>query len=228
MTSGSQFLWVIYPYLIVIIFLLGLYYRYQTDQFGWTAKSSEILEKKMLRWGSISFHIGIMFVLFGHIGGLLVPKSWLEAVGVTDHLYHLAAISMGSVAGILTLIGCLILVYRRVMNPRIRKTSSFGDMLSIILLTLIVVIGMSATLFNATGSTDFDYRETISPWIRGVLTFTPDGSLMNDVPFIFKIHVMLGLALFAVFPFTRLVHMLSMPIKYINRSYVLYRKRSKR
>lgn len=225
MTSGSQFLWVIYPYLIVIIFLLGLYYRYQTDQFGWTAKSSEILEKKMLRWGSISFHIGIMFVLFGHIGGLLVPKSWLEAVGVTDHLYHLAAISMGSVAGILTLIGCLILVYRRIMNPRIRKTSSFGDMLSIILLTLIVVIGMSATLFNATGSTDFDYRETISPWIRGVLTFRPDGSLMNDVPFIFKIHVMLGLALFAVFPFTRLVHMLSMPIKYIKRSYVLYRKR---
>ena len=225
MTSVSQFLWVIYPYLIVIIFLLGLYYRYQTDQFGWTAKSSEILEKKMLRWGSISFHIGIMFVLFGHIGGLLVPKSWLEAVGVTDHLYHIAAISMGSVAGILTLIGCLILVYRRIMNPRIRKTSSFGDMLSIILLTLIVVIGMSATLFNATGSTDFDYRETISPWIRGVLTFTPDGSLMNDVPFIFKIHVMLGLALFAVFPFTRLVHMLSMPIKYIKRSYVLYRKR---
>ncbi|MNP25303.1 Nitrate reductase-like protein NarX [compost metagenome] len=98
-------------------------------------------------------------------------------------------------------------------------------MLSIILLTLIVVVGMSATLFNASGNTDFDYRETISPWIRGVLTFTPDGTLMSEVPVIFKIHVMLGFALFAVFPFTRLVHMLSMPIQYLKRSYVVYRKR---
>jgi nitrate reductase gamma subunit len=225
MTSGSQFVWVIYPYLILIIFLVGLYYRYQTDQFGWTAKSSEILEKKMLRWGSISFHIGIMLVLFGHVGGLLIPKAWLEWIGISDHFYHTMAISVGGVAGILTLVGCLILLYRRISNPRIRKTSSFGDMLSIIMLTLIVVVGMSATIFNASGRAVFDYRETISPWIRGVLTFTPDGTLMSDVPIIFKIHVMLGLALFAVFPFTRLVHMLSIPIKYLGRSYVVYRKR---
>ncbi|MHA0855430.1 respiratory nitrate reductase subunit gamma [Paenibacillus sp. CMAA1364] len=225
MSSGSQFIWVIYPYLIVVIFLIGLYYRYQTDQFGWTAKSSEILEKKLLRSGSILFHVGIMLVLFGHIGGLLIPKAWLIAIGISDHLYHLMAIYVGGFAGVLTLAGCLILLYRRLSNPRVRKTSSFGDMLSIILLTVIIVVGMGATLFNATSHTDFDYRETISPWIRGVLTFTPDGNLMSDVPLIFKIHVMLGLALFAVFPFTRLVHMLSMPIQYLRRSYVVYRKR---
>lgn len=225
MTLGIQFLWVIYPYLILVIFLIGLYYRYQTDQFGWTAKSSELLEKKKLRWGSNLFHIGIMLVLFGHVGGLLIPKAWLVGIGVSDHLYHTVAISLGSFAGILTLVGCLILLYRRLTDPRIRKTSSFGDMLSIILLTMIVVIGMAATLFNTTASSDFDYRETISPWIRGVLTFTPDGMLMAEVPIIFKIHVLLGLALFAVFPFTRLVHMLSMPITYLRRSYVLYRKR---
>ncbi|AOZ91345.1 respiratory nitrate reductase subunit gamma [Paenibacillus crassostreae] len=226
MSSGSQLLWVIYPYIIVIIFLLGLYYRYQTDQFGWTAKSSEILEKKKLRWGSLLFHIGIMLVLFGHIGGLLIPKSWLAAIGVSDHFYHIMAVGAGGFAGVLTLAGCLILLYRRISDPRIRKTSSFGDMLSIIMLTTIVVVGMGATIFNAAGHTDFDYRETISPWIRGVLTFTPDGNLMKDVPIIFKIHVMLGFALFAVFPFTRLVHMLSMPIQYLKRTYVLYRKRS--
>lgn len=225
MTSGIQLLWVIYPYIILVIFLVGLYYRYQTDQFGWTAKSSEMLEKKKLRFGSNLFHIGIMLVLFGHVGGLLLPKTWLEAIGISDHFYHIVAISLGGFAGVLTLAGCLILLYRRLSDPRIRKTSSFGDMLSIILLTLIVVIGMSATLFNATASTDFDYRETVSPWIRGVLTFTPDGTLMHKVPIIFKIHIMLGFALFAVFPFTRLVHMLSMPIHYLRRSYVLYRKR---
>lgn len=225
MQLGSQFLWVIYPYLILIIFLVGLYYRYQTDQFGWTAKSSEMLEKKKLRWGSNLFHIGIIMVFFGHIGGVLIPKAWLEALGVTDHLYHMVALWVGSIAGILTLIGCIILVLRRFTDVRIRRTSSFGDMLSIILLTLIVVVGMSATLFNATGRANFDYRETIGPWMRGVLTFTPDYTLMDTVPAIFKIHVILGLSLFAVFPFTRLVHMLSLPIKYLSRSYVVYRKR---
>ncbi|WP_374016129.1 respiratory nitrate reductase subunit gamma [Paenibacillus thiaminolyticus] len=225
MTFGDQFFWVIYPYIILIIFLVGLYYRYQTDQFGWTAKSSEVLEKKKLRWGSNLFHAGIMLVLFGHIGGLLIPKSWLESIGISDHLYHTVAIVLGSAAGLMTLVGCIILLLRRLTDPRIRRTSSFGDMLSIILLTLIVVVGMGATLFNATSRSGFDYRETIAPWIRGVLTFTPDGSLMKGVPFLFKCHIILGLGLFGVFPFTRLVHMLSMPIKYLKRSYVLYRRR---
>ncbi|MCM3782218.1 respiratory nitrate reductase subunit gamma [Neobacillus mesonae] len=225
MTWGSQFLWVIYPYLILILFLVGLYYRYQTDQFGWTAKSSELLEKKKLRLGSNLFHIGIILVFFGHVGGLLVPKSWMSALGVSEHFYHLMALTIGTIAGILTLIGCIILVIRRFSDVRIRRTSSFGDMLSIILLTLIVVVGMLATLFNMTGSGEFDYRETIAPWLRGVLTFRPDYTLMSTVPVIFQIHVLLGLSLFAVFPFTRLVHMLSLPVKYLSRSYVVYRKR---
>ncbi|MFD0618460.1 respiratory nitrate reductase subunit gamma [Paenibacillus sp. GCM10027629] len=225
MAWGNQFLWVIYPYMILIIFLVGLYYRYQTDQFGWTAKSSEMLEKKKLRWGSNLFHIGIILVFFGHVGGILIPKKWLEALGVSDHLYHTMALSIGSAAGLLTLIGCIILVIRRFSDVRIRRTSSFGDMLSIVLLTLIVVVGMAATLFNMTGSSDFDYRETIGPWLRGVIVFMPDYTLMNTVPVIFKVHIILGLALFAVFPFTRLVHMLSLPIKYLKRSYVVYRKR---
>jgi len=225
MSWGSQFLWVIYPYMILIIFLVGLYYRYQTDQFGWTAKSSEMLEKKKLRWGSNLFHIGIMLVFFGHVGGILIPKSWLEALGVSDHLYHTMALWIGSAAGLMTLIGCIFLVIRRFSDVRIRRTSSFGDMLSIILLTLIVVVGMAATLFNMTDRSGFDYRETIGPWLRGVIQFMPDYTLMNTVPFIFKIHIILGLALFAVFPFTRLVHMLSLPIKYLSRSYVVYRKR---
>ncbi|MDK8180210.1 respiratory nitrate reductase subunit gamma [Paenibacillus sp. UMB4589-SE434] len=225
MSWGSQFLWVIYPYMILIIFLVGLYYRYQTDQFGWTAKSSEMLEKKKLRWGSNLFHIGIMLVFFGHVGGILIPKSWLESLGVSDHLYHTMALWIGSAAGLMTLIGCIILVIRRFLDARIRRTSSFGDMLSIILLTLIVVVGMAATLFNMTDRSGFDYRETIGPWMRGVMLFMPDYKLMNTVPIIFKVHIILGLALFAVFPFTRLVHMLSMPIKYLSRSYVVYRKR---
>ena len=123
------------------------------------------------------------------MGGILIPKSWLSAMGVSDHLYHLMALSIGSIAGLMTLIGCIILIIRRFTDVRIRRTSSFGDMLSIVLLTLIVVVGMLATLLNMAGSGEFDYRETIGPWLRGVLIFRPDYSLMSTVPVIFKVHV---------------------------------------
>ncbi|MEV2659274.1 respiratory nitrate reductase subunit gamma [Paenibacillus larvae] len=224
MNAAEQVLWLIYPYVVLCIFLIGLYYRFQTDQFGWTSKSSEILEKKQLKWGSNLFHIGIIFVFFGHVAGLLIPKSFYEFLGITDNMYHSVVFWGGSLAGLMTVAGIFILVYRRFANRRVRRTSSIGDMVALLLLTLILLTGLTATFSNA-GHTDFDYRTTINPWIRGVLTFHPDASLMRDVPVLFKLHVLIGLSLFAVFPFTRLVHIISMPITYLRRSYVLYRKR---
>ncbi|HJV46315.1 MAG TPA: respiratory nitrate reductase subunit gamma [Bacillota bacterium] len=224
MNTGEQFLWLIFPYLVLTILLVGLFYRFNTDQYGWTSKSSELLEKRLLKWGSTLFHWGIICVFFGHVAGLLIPIGAYHTLGVSDELYHMGALGGGGVAGIATVIGVLILVYRRFSVSRIRMTSSTGDIVALLLLTVVVLTGMLATTGNALFE-EFDYRTTIGPWIRGILTLTPDPSLMQHVPVGFKIHIVAAISLFAVFPFTRLVHIFSVPLTYLSRSYVVYRKR---
>jgi nitrate reductase gamma subunit len=216
-------LWVAVPYAVITIFILGHIYRYLTDGFSWTSKSSELLEKKLLRFGSMPFHYGILLVLLGHFIGLIIPKSWHEAVGLNDHLYHLIALIGGLFAGFITLVGLLILTYRRFVIKRIFATSSFGDKLVLWILLLVVVLGLLATLSNIGGQ--FDYRTTVAPWLRGILTLRPDPSLMADVPLIFKLHILAVMLLLAVWPFTRLVHVLSIPIAFIWRSPIIFRQR---
>lgn len=221
----NQFLWVIYPYIAIAIFVVGHIYRYNTDQIGWTAKSSEFLENKTLRWGSILFHVGILMVLGGHILGLMVPKSITEKIGLTDHAYHMMSLVIGGVAGVITLIGISILLFRRLNNTRVRRTSSFTDILIAILIFVEVAFGLYNTLgYNL--FIGYDYRETISPWLRGFLIFKPDPTLMKDVPLFYQLHVLLGFAIFALWPFTRLVHVWSLPLEYFKRSYIIYRSRN--
>lgn len=227
MSFGSQFLWVIYPYVMLTIFVVGHICRYNTDQLAWTAKSSEFLEKKSLRWGSMLFHLGIAAVFLGHVVGLLVPKSVTESMGVPEHLYHAGAVYGGGLAGIAALAGIAILLVRRLSVKRVRMTSSASDILVGILLLIVIGMGVLATIgTNLAGG--YDYRETLAPWIRGILTFTPDPSLMRDVPLFFKLHVLLAFAVFGIWPFTRLVHVWSVPLAYFRRSYIVYRSRSTR
>lgn len=225
MTFWDQFLWVIYPYLVVTIFIVGNLYRFNMNQFGWTSKSSEFLEKSVLKWGSTLFHWGIIFVFFGHVTGLLVPLSVYRALGVSDELYHFMALFAGGIAGLAALVGASILMVRRLSVKRVRATSSAGDILAIVLLVVVILTGISATGTNTVSHSEFDYRATINPWIRGILTFRPDASLMLAVPVAFKIHIVAAFGLFAIWPFTRLVHVFSMPITYLRRSYVVYRRR---
>lgn len=222
----QQFLWVIFPYLTVTIFIVGHIYRYTTDQLTWTAKSSEFLEKKSLRWGSMLFHIGIIFVFAGHVVGLLVPKSLTASLGVSESLYHAGAVFGGGFAGLLTFAGILILLTRRLTNKRVRMTSDTSDMITIIIILLIIVLGMYNKLIGSQFHPLFDYRETISPWFRGLLTFNPDAALMQGVPLGFRLHILLSFALLGIWPFTRLVHVWSVPLSYFKRSYILYRKRA--
>lgn len=225
MTFWDQFFWVTYPYLVLSLFIFGHLYRFNTRQFGWTSKSSQILEKRVLKWGSTLFHWGMVFVFFGHVAGLLVPLSVYRSLGVTDEMYHFMALFAGGIAGLAALVGAVILMLRRLRVKRVRVTSSAGDIVAIVLLVVVLLSGMSATGTNAVGHAGFDYRTTINPWIRGVLTFRPDATLMSTVPIWFKIHVAAAFGLFAVWPFTRLVHVFSMPIMYLCRSYVVYRRR---
>ncbi|MSO00888.1 respiratory nitrate reductase subunit gamma [Bacillus paralicheniformis] len=223
----EQILWVILPYIVITIFIGGHIYRYQHDQFGWTAKSSEMLEKKKLALGSSLFHWGIFFVIGGHVMGILIPESLYQALGVSEHMYHKIAIGFGLPAGIAALSGLIILTYRRFTDKRIRKTSSAGDFITLIALLFVMTTGLAATFLNI-DSKGFDYRTTISPWFRNIFLFKPDAGLMASVPLWFKLHIIMGYGIFIVWPFTRLVHVFSMPLKYLTRSYVVYRKRAPR
>ncbi|MEB7067353.1 respiratory nitrate reductase subunit gamma [Mammaliicoccus sciuri] len=220
----NQFIWVIYPYLCIAIFIIGHLFRFKYDQFSWTAKSSEFIEKKQLMWGSILFHLGIIPVIFGHIVGLGIPAEWLSSVGVNDHLYHIGAVYIGSIFGIVTLIGMVLLTARRITKQNVRRLSSASDIIVNILLLVIVLMGCISTLWTNATTPDFDYRQTISVWFRGLLIFKPDVALMNDVPLTFKTHIILGFLITSLWPFTRLVHVWSVPLNYFSRNYIIYRK----
>ncbi len=225
MSYWNQFLWVIFPYMMIVMTIVGHIYRYSTDQMNWTAKSSEILESKRLRWGNLLFHYGIIFVFFGHILGLMVPKSFISDMGIDYKTYHDMAISFGGVAGIVTVIGIFLLLIRRYGNKRISSTSSFGDKFIVVLLFLIIGFGIYNTLFYNLYFGHFDYRSTISPWFRSLFIFSPDPGLMVNIPITYKIHVLLAFLTFGIWPFTRLIHIWSIPIAYIKRSHILYRRR---
>lgn len=228
MNSLNQFLWIIFPYICLAVCVIGHVYRYRTDQFGWTAKSSEFVEKKQLRIGSMLFHLGIIPVILGHVAGLGIPKEWLHAVGVSDHLYHIGAVYIGSIFGFVTLAGMIVLTSRRFTKKHVRKLSSASDLVVNVLLLLIVFLGMYSTVVTNIVEPSFDYRSTISVWFRGLFLFSPDATLMTEVPLSFKIHILAGLAIFALWPFTRLVHVWSVPVNYLRRNYILYRKNSTR
>ncbi len=227
MTITDQFLWIIYPYITLTMFVLGHIYRYNTDQFGWSAKSSEFIHKdNMLKWGSNLFHWGIIFVFFGHVAGILIPKGVYEIFGISEHLYHLGAVWIGGGAGVITVIGVILLLTRRTTVERVMKNGSRNDLIVLILLTFVIITGFTNTVgFTATGG-EFDYRDSIGPWFRGILIFQPNPLYMVWAPITFQIHVFSAFLLFGFWPFTRLVHVWSIPLTYLNRHYIVYRKRN--
>ena len=221
----NQFIWGLFPYLVIVVFVVAHIYRYNTDQLNWSAQSSEFLEKKQLRLGSMLFHIGIIFALGGHLMGLLIPAETMVKIGLSDDLYHMLAFGVGGLVGILALIGILLLLMRRMTNVRVRAITTTGEYFMILLLTAVVVAGLYNTLTGSFLHPDYDYRDTISPWFRSLLVFSPDAELMRDVPLGFRVHIFLSFVLLLIWPFTRLVHVWSLPLESLKRSPVLYRKR---
>lgn len=220
----SIFLWVVYPYVMLASFIIGNIVRFKYFRFGITAKSSEIFEKKLLIIGSLTFHVGIILAFFGHCIGLLVPKSFTAYFGITDHMYHMfGSLLMGIPAGTLALVGMAILTYRRMTVKRVFMTSSVNDIIVDWALLITICLGMSCTIYGA--FVDFDYRVTIGPWVRSLFTLSPKWELMRNVPLIYKIHVLAGFAIFGYFPYTRLVHALTLPWQYVFRRFIVYRKK---
>ncbi|GAA3142018.1 respiratory nitrate reductase subunit gamma [Streptomyces rectiviolaceus] len=217
-------LWGVIPYVAVVLLVAGLLWRYRYDKFGWTTRSSQVYESKLLNIASPMFHYGILFVLVGHLVGLFIPESWTEKVGVKEHTYHLLSLYGGTAAGILLVIGILLLLYRRRTNAPVFRATTANDKLMYLVLFGAIVLGMVAKLTHASGD-GYNYRESIAPWSRSLFTLQPDTDLMAGVPVLYQIHAVVGMALFALIPFTRLVHMFSAPVQYLFRPYVVYRSK---
>lgn len=228
MSTFETAVWTALPYVSLILLVVGLVWRYRTDQFGWTSRSSQWNESAILRWASPLFHFGILFVGVGHLMGLVIPKSWTEAAGIPEHVYHLMAMIPGTIAGIMTLVGLAGLLYRRIVVKSVRLATTRNDKIMYVLLLVPVCLGSWATITTQLMGGlhgGYDYRETISPWFRSIFTLQPDAALMADVPMAFKLHIVAGFLLFAIWPFTRLVHVVSAPVGYVTRPYVVYRSR---
>ncbi|CAN5857910.1 respiratory nitrate reductase subunit gamma [soil metagenome] len=229
MNIWHQFLWIIFPYLALLTFVLGHVYRYVYDQYGWTPKSSQILERRMLMWGVLLFHWGFLFVFGGHVMGLLVPIGVYQALGVSDHNYHLIALWVGAPVGVVALIGILLLNLRRWFIPRIRANTSTMKYITDALLLVVILLGLGATIGYRIYSSqyelqgEFEYRDTIGAWFRSLFYFSPQPSFMVGAPVIFQIHALSAFVLFALWPFSSLVHIFSMPLGYLRRSHIQYR-----
>ena len=224
MSRLDFFLWVAFPYLCIATFVVGHVWRYRRDQYGWTARSTQLMEQPLLRAGSLLFHFGILAAVGGHVLGILVPRSWTRTVGVSDDAYHWIAVAAGGIAGVAIVLGFGILVYRRLTVPRVRGTTTRSDLVLYPVLAATIAFGMLATVWGS-AIDEHLYRETVSPWFCGIFTFRPNGSLMADAPFVFQAHAFAAWLLFALWPFTRLVHAWSVPIAYLRRSPILYRSR---
>ena len=165
-------------------------------------------------------------VVVGHVGGLLIPKAWTEAVGVSEGLYHVNALALGSVAGLCTLAGLVILIYRRRTTGPVFMATTRNDKAMYVVLVAAIVAGLATTALSVFGPHhEVTYRDTVSPWFRSLFWFSPRIDAMAAAPLSFQVHALIGLLLFAIWPFTRLVHAFTAPVHYLFRPYIVYRSR---
>jgi nitrate reductase gamma subunit len=226
MTATDFLLWVALPYITIAIFVTGTLWRYRYDKFGWTTRSSQLYERKLLRIASPLFHLGILAVLMGHIAGLLIPNTWTDAAGLSEDAYHVMAVGLGAIAGAATLVGVALLIYRRRTNGPVFAATTKNDKTMYIFLVAAICTGLLTTLVGAglLGS-GYDYRETVSVWFRSIFLLNPQPQLMAESPVSFQVHTVAGMLLFILWPFTRLIHAFSAPVQYLFRPYVIYRER---
>src|SRR5215218_89572 len=170
----STFLWGVLPYLCIASLVGGTVWRWRYDQFGWTTRSSQLYESRLLRIGSPLFHFGILVVLVGHVIGLVVPKSWTDAAGLSQEAYHVQALLLGGVAGVATLAGIAILVYRRRTTGPVFMATTRNDKAMYVVLVAAIVAGLATTVLAVFGGhEEVTYRDTVSPWFRSLFYFSP-------------------------------------------------------
>ena len=229
MSSTNILLWSVLPYIAISSFAIGVMWRFQYDKFNWTTRSSQIYEGRLLSIAGPLFHLGLLAVIGGHVVGLLVPQSLTDSLGLSQKAYHLGAIVLGGAAGIATLVGIALLIYRRRSKAMVFAQTTKNDKTMYIFLVATLLTGSAATLSSAgVIGEEHNYRETVGPWVRSILTLNPNGELMMASPAAFRVHAIVGMTLFIIWPFTRLVHALSAPVGYLFRPSIIYRTRDGR
>ena len=227
-SRAATLLWVVLPYVAITTFVVGHIWRYRRDQFTWTTRSTQLLEARWLKIGGPLFHIGLLAVIGGHVIGILIPKAWTDSAGISENTYRVFSATMGTLAGVATLAGLAILIARRLLNHRIAATTRGWDVAVMALLGFMVLTGMWNTSIHNLIQGGYDYRETVSPWFRGLFLLDPNASLMSGaaVPLSYQLHAVGGWVLILIWPFTRLVHAWSVPVAYLRRPPIVYRSRA--
>ena len=227
MTYLNQLAFGIYPYIALTIFLLGSLIRYEREQYTWKSDSSQLLHHGQLRLGNILFHIGILGLFFGHLFGLLTPLWVWDALGVTHSLKQMVALIAGGTMGTICLAGLTLLLYRRLANARIAAVTRKRDWLLLSWILGALLLGL-LTITESAKHSDGEVMVRLMMWAQHLLTFQGDAaSFILDTPWLFKLHMMMGMTLFVIFPFTRLVHVWSGfgSVMYLVRPWQLVRKR---
>lgn len=223
----TKFIFGIYPYIALTVFLVGSLIRFDREQYSWKADSSQLFEKEQLRKGSILFHIGVLALFFGHLAGLVTPHTWFLGMGVSDMAHQYIAIIAGAVFGTICMLGGVILWRRRMGNPRVRANSRFMDIFILDWLLVTLAIGLITIPFSLMHALKGDASTMVylAEWVQGVLLFRAEPAMLADVGWIYKLHLFFGMTVFLLFPFTRLVHVWSIPLGYLQRPYQVVRSK---
>lgn len=227
MSYLDEFFFLLYPYVAGTVFLLGSLLRYERGQYTWSSDSSQLLCHRYLRWGSNLFHVGVLLLFLGHLV-LLIPQSWLSALQLTPPRHQILSMVCGLLFAAACLTGLLLLLYRRLTDPRIWATTRTMDVVVLVWIGLALSLGIWTTYYSSqelSGSR----LETLMHWAQHIATFRGDAAqFLTDVPWVYKVHMVVGMTLFALIPFSRLVHIWSgfASIAYLIRPYQIMRPRS--
>lgn len=209
MNTLNLFLFSIYPYIALTIFLLGSLVRFDREQYSWKSDSSQLLQPKYLQVGNICFHIGILGLFLGHFVGLLTPVVVWDTLGISHQSKQILAMTAGGIMGTLALVGLLLLIYRRFTCPRLLNNSSWRDKLVLIWILLTLLLGLG-TIMASSQHLDGEEMLKLMGWAQHIVTFRGGAAeLLAGTSWIFRLHIVMGMTLFIIFPFTRLVHVWS-------------------
>jgi nitrate reductase gamma subunit len=220
-----EFIFGAYPYLAGTIFLAGSWLRFDREQYTWKSDSTQLLSKSGIRAASNLFHVGIIAIFFGHLVGMLTPHSWFQAAGISDLQHQYIAIVAGVIFGGMTLIGGLMLFLRRINNPRIRAAGRKRDVFTIGWLVATVILGLSTIPWSLGHAAEGNPGTmlVLVEWVQSVAVLQPNPALVANVDMVYKLHIFFGMTVFLIFPFTRLVHVWSVPLGYLGRAYQIVR-----